>query len=281
MSVKVVTDSVADLPSKMVRELGITVIPLKVRFGTEIYRDGVDLTTEEFYRKLETSSVLPKTSAPGPGIVAEVFDGLAQETNEILVISLSQKFSAFYQVALQGVDLMKRKCQVMVVDSRTAIMGQGFLVIEAAKEALSGANLHQIVDKVCKRIDLVHIRATMDTLKYLAMGGRIGKAQALLGTMLRINTILGIKDGEAFPFGRERSRAKATEVLYKFVTSFNNVKSLAVEHALNQDEAKALANRITSVFSKIPLYMAMVSPVVGTHTGPNVLSVSVLEAEKK
>lgn len=279
MSVKIVTDSVSDLPAEITRELGITTIPLYVHFGAETYKDGVDLTTEEFYRKLETCSTLPKTSAPGAGVFAEVFDKLARETNEILVISLSQKFSAFYQAARQGIELMKGKCQVMVVDSRMAIMGQGMLVIEAAKEALLGANLQEIVGQLYKRINLVHIRATMDTLKYLAMGGRIGKAQELLGSMLRINPILGIKDGEAFPFARERSRAKAVEALYKFATSFTNVKSLAVEHALNQDEAKTLAKRIASVFSNVPLYMSMVSPVIGTHTGPNILSVSALEAE--
>lgn len=279
MTVNIVTDSVSDIPPEISQELGITVVPLYVHFGEQTYKDGIDLTTEEFYHKLETSPVLPRTSAPGPGVFAPIFDRLAKETNEILVITLSQKFSAVYQAALQGIELMKEKCQVTVVDSKTAIMGQGLLVTEAAKEALSGANLQKIVDNLYRRIGLVHIRATMDTLKYLAMGGRIGKAQAFLGSVLRVNPILGIKNGEAFPFSRERSRAKAIEALYKFSTSFASVKALAVEHALNSDEAKALAERIASVFSKVPLYKSMVSPVIGTHTGPGILSVSVLEAE--
>ena len=279
MTVNIVTDSVSDIPPEISQELGITVVPLYVHFGEQTYKDGVDLTTEEFYHKLETSPVLPRTSAPGPGVFAQIFDNLAKETNEILVITLSQKVSAVYQTALQGIELMKEKCQVTVVDSKTAIMGQGLLVTEAAKEALSGANLQKIVDNLYRRIGLVHIRATMDTLKYLAMGGRIGKAQAFLGAVLRVNPILGIKNGEAFPFGRERSRTKAIEALYKFSTSFASVKALAVEHALNSDEAKALAERIASVFSKVPLYKSMVSPVIGTHAGPGILSVSVLEAE--
>jgi len=279
MTVKIVTDSVSDIPPEIVQELGITVVPLYVHFGEQTYRDGIDLTTEEFYRKLKSSPILPRTSAPGPGIFAQIFDKLAKETNEILVITLSQRFSAVYQAALQGIELMKEKGQVTVVDSKTAIMGQGLLVTEAAKEALSGASLQKIVDNLHRRIGLVHIRATMDTLKYLAMGGRIGKAQAFLGAMLRINPILGIKNGEAFPFSRERSRARAIEALYKFSTSFTNVKAIAVEHALNKDEAKALAKQIASTFSKIPVYISQVSPVIGTHAGPGILSVSVLESE--
>ena len=279
MTVKIATDSVSDIPAEISEELGITVVPLYVHFGEQTYKDGIDLTTEEFYHKLETSPILPRTSAPGPGVFAQVFDRLSDITNEILVITLSLKFSAFYQSALQGMELMKRKCQIKVVDSKSAIMGEGMLVIEAAKEAISGANLPKIVDKLYKRTGLVHIRATMDTLKYLAMGGRIGKAQAFLGSVLRVNPILGIKNGEAFPSGRERSRARAVEALYKFSTSFTNVKALAVEHALNSHEAKALAERIASVFSKVPIYKSMVSPVIGTHAGPGILSVSVLEAE--
>ena len=275
--VKVVTDSVSDLPSEVVEDMGITVIPLNVHFGTELYKDGVELTAEEFYHKLENSLTLPTTSAPGPGFFAEVFDKLAEECNEILAVFLSHKFSATYDSALQGIKLMKRKCQVEVVDSTLGIMGQGLLVIEAARKALAGASLSELAVMVSETIPKVHIRVTLDTLKYLAMGGRIGKAQSLLASMLRINPILGIKDGEAFPFARVRCRAKAIEWLYEFASGFNKVKALAVEYGTNAAEAKALAKRIASVFPKVPLYISNVGPVIGTHTGPSVLSVTVLE----
>ena len=275
--VKVVTDSVSDLPSEVVEDMGITVIPLNVHFGTELYKDGVELTAEEFYHKLENSLTLPTTSAPGPGFFAEVFDKLAEECNEILAVFLSHKFSATYDSALQGIKLMKRKCQVEVIDSTLGIMGQGLLVIEAARKALAGASLSELAVVVSETIPKVHIRVTLDTLKYLAMGGRIGKAQSLLASMLRINPILGIKDGEAFPFARVRCRAKAIEWLYEFASGFNKVKALAVEYGTNAAEAKALAKRIASVFPKVPLYISNVGPVIGTHTGPSVLSVTVLE----
>ncbi len=125
MTVKIVTDSVADLPPQVVKELGITVVPLNVRFGTDVYRDGVDLTAEQFYEKLKHSKALPVTSVPSPGSFAEAYDRLAEETDEILVITLTSRLSATHDVALQSIGLMKRKCRVEVLDSQWAVMAQG------------------------------------------------------------------------------------------------------------------------------------------------------------
>ena len=275
--VKLVTDSVSDLPPEVVKDLEITVIPLNVQFGQETYKDRVDLTAEDFYHKLEHSSTFPTTSAPSPGFFAEVFDELAIKHSQILGVFLSRKLSATYEAAVQGVKLMKRKCQVEIVDSTLGIMGQGLLVMEAAKKALTGDSLGELVGMISKTIPRIHIRITLDTLEYLARGGRIGKVQALMGAMLKINPILGIKDGEAFPFARVRSRAKATDWLCEFASKFSQVKALAVEYGTNATEAKALAKRIASVFPKVPIYLSNVSPVIGTHAGPNILAVTVME----
>jgi DegV family protein with EDD domain len=194
-------------------------------------------------------------------------------------VFISRKLSATYDAALQGIKLMKKRCQVEVIDSTLAIMGQGLLVIEAAKKALAGVKVSEIIDMVARTIPRIHIRATLDTLKYVAKGGRIGKAQALLAMMLRINPILGIKDGEASPFARVRSRTKAIEWLYQFVTSFSKVKALAVEYGTNMAEATILAKRIASIFPKTPLHMSNVNPVIGTHAGPSILSVTVMEEQ--
>ena len=277
--VKLVTDSVSDLPSDVAKELGITIIPLNVHFGSETYKDRIELHADDFYTKLESSPTLPTTSAPSPGVFAELFDEMATKTTEILGIFLARKFSATYEAAVEGVKLMKRKCRVEIVDSTMAIMGQGLLVIEASKKAISGSSLDDLKDMLTNTIPHVHVRATLDTLKYLVKGGRIGKAQALLGSMLKINPILGIQNGEATPFGRVRSRAMAREWLYQFATKFNKVKALAVEYGANVDEAKALAKRLAYLFPNIPLYMSNVSPVIGTHAGPNVLSLTVMEDE--
>jgi len=275
--VKLVTDSVSDIPPELVKDLGITVIPLHVQFGSETYKDRVDLTAEEFYHKLKNSSTLPTTSAPAPGLFAEVFDNLAIKHSQILGVFVSRKLSATYDVAVQGVKLMKRKCQVEIVDSTMGIMGQGFLVIEAAKKAITGASLGELVSMISKTIPRVHVRITLDTLEYLARGGRIGKVQALMGALLKMNPILGLKDGVAFPFARVRSRAKATDWLCDFASKFSKVKALAVEYGTNIAEAEALAKRIASMFPKVPIYLSNVSPVIGTHTGPTILSITVME----
>jgi DegV family protein with EDD domain len=275
--VKLVTDSASDVPAEVARELEISVIPLHIQFGRDTFRDRVDLTTEEFYDKLQHSSVLPSTAAPSPGIFAEVFDDLAAKHKEILGIFLSRKLSATYDAALQGIKLMKKKCRVEIADSMSGIMGEGLLVIEAAKKAITGAGLEELLELISKTIPKINVRVTLDTLEYLARGGRIGKVQALFGSMLKVNPILGLKDGVPFPIGRVRSRAKATEWLFEFASKLNRVKAIAVEYGTNVAEAKVFASRLSSLFPEAALYMSNVSPVIGTHTGPNLLSMTILE----
>jgi DegV family protein with EDD domain len=276
MTVKIVTDSVADLPSQVAQELGITVVPLGVRFGTEVYRDGVDLTAEQFYDKLRHTKALPVTSMPSPAAFAETYDKLAEETDEIVVITLTSKLSGTYQVALQSIGLMKRKCRVEVIDSQWAVMAQGFIGIAAARAARDGAKFDEVLNTARRNISRVDLRGTFDTLEYLERGGRIGKAQAFLGSMLRVNPIIGIRDGETFPFAREHSRAKAIDHLYNFAMSFSNIEGLAVEYAVNRDEAEKLVERLGSKFPKERIYRSRASPVIGTHTGPSFLVVTVL-----
>jgi len=276
MSVKIVTDSVTDLPPEVAKELGITVVPLNVRFGEKVYRDSVDLTAEEFYHRLAYEKTIPVTSVPSPAAFAEAYDKLAEETDEILAIVITSKLSGTYDVAVQSVGLMKRKCRVEVVDSQWAIMAEGLIVIAAARAAQAGANLDEVMGVAHRHMKRVDFRAAFDTLEYLKRGGRIGVAQALLGSMLNINPIITIKDGIVHPAGRERSRAKAIDHLYNFVMSYAHIEELAIEDAATPDEAEMLAGRLSSKFPKERIYRSKTSPVIGTHTGPHVLIVSVL-----
>jgi len=275
-NVAIVTDSVADLPPQVADEFGITVVPLVVRFGTDLYRDGLDLSPDQFYDRLRTSKALPATSVPPPAAFADAYDKLAEKTSGIVVISLTSKLSATYQVALQAVGLMKKKCRVEVLDSQWAIMAQGFIAIAAAKAAQSGANLNEVLDVARHTMRRVDMCAAFDTLEYLERGGRIGKAQAFLGSLLKVNPIIGMKDGEVRPLARERSRAKAIDRLYDFITSFSNVEQLAVEYATDSDEANRLIRRLHSKYPQVPIYLSRTSPVIGTHTGPGLIVVSVL-----
>ena len=281
MAVKIVTDSLSDITDDLAQELGIIVVPLTVFFGHESFLDRVTITTDEFYHRLAHGTVWPTTTQPPPGDFINVYNKLAKETDEILVVTLSSKLSGTYQSALQAKDMMEGKCRIEVIDSLKVAMSLGLIVISAAKAAQAGANLDEVADLVRKAMPRSHLIAYFDTLKYLAKGGRIGKAQGLLGALLSIKPILTVKDGEMSPVTKLRSRAAGMDYLYNFVAGFPKVEGLAVEHATTPDDADKLVERFSSVFPKERIYRSTISPVVGTHAGPDALAVSVLEAERK
>jgi len=280
MTVKIVTDSTSDIPPQVAEDLGICVIPLYVHFGTEVYRDGVDLSASEFYQKLVTSKSLPTTSTISPGEFAKIRDDLSEQTDEILAITISSKLSATYDAVLQGKDMRKKKdCRVEAIDSKYVGMALGLIAIAAAKEALAGANLQQVVDMVKKTLPKVHIRMAFDTLEYVRKGGRIGRAQAFLGTLLSVKPILTLKDGETTPIARERSRSRAIEHLYRFATGFNNIREMAVEYATTPEEATALIQRLDPAFPRERIYISTIGSVLGTHLGPGALGIGLLEGD--
>ncbi|HJX13626.1 MAG TPA: DegV family protein, partial [Dehalococcoidales bacterium] len=205
MTVKIVTDSLSDITEDLARELGLTVVPLYVRFGEDIYRDRVDITTEEFYRRLVTESTLPSTTQPTPNDFLEVYQKLAKETDEILVIVVSSKLSGTYQSATQAKQMMPGKCRIEIIDSLSVAMGQGLIAISSAEAVKKGASLEKAADLARQAVSRSHLIAYFDTLKYLAKGGRIGKASGLLGSMLSVKPILTIKEGEMSPLTRVRS----------------------------------------------------------------------------
>jgi len=276
MPVKIVTDSVADIPAEVVAELGISIIPVLVRFGQETYRDGIDITNDQFYERLVSSKVMPTTSVPSLDMFARTYARLAEETDEILVIMLSSKLSGLYNAALLGAKLLEKKCRIEVVDSGVAVMAQGFVVIKAAQAAREGASLDEILKIVHANLPRVEIRAAFDTLEYLKRGGRIGKAQALLGSVLKINPIIAIKDGVVEPAGRARSRAKAIDFLYEFAASYSYIEELAVEDAACPDDGNLLAKRLGKIFLEERIYRSRTTPVIGTHTGPGLVLIAVM-----
>lgn len=280
MSVKIVTDSLSDITGEIAGGLGVTVVPVYVRFGEKVYRDRIEMTTEEFYQRLVSSPVLPTTTQPPPNDFLEVYKKLAKETDEILVVTLSAKLSGTYQSAIQARNLLEGKTRIEVFDSQTVVMGLGLIVLAAAKAAQAGANLDELVTLVRGAMTRVHSIMFFDTLKYLAKGGRIGKAQGLLGAMLSVKPVLTIKGGEVHPLTRVRSRAAGVDYLYDFVAGFSKIEALAVEHATTPDEADKLMERLGALFPKERIIKATVSPVIGTYVGPHVLSVSVLESAK-
>jgi len=276
MTVKIVTDSVADLPPPVVEELGITVVPLILRFGEETYLDGIDLTADQFYQKLQTSKLFPATSVPPPAAFAQAYDKVAEEADEILTMVVSARLSATNDVALQGIEQMKKKCRVEVIDSQTATIAEGFIVMRAAQAAKAGASLDEVIEVARQNIPRVDFLAAFDTLEYLRRGGRIGRAQALMGSMLKINPLITLKDGLVEPAGRTRSRAKAIDHLYDFAAGYSQIEEMAVADTACPDEAEALAERLGAIFPRERIYRSKMTPVIGTHTGPGLLLVAIL-----
>jgi DegV family protein with EDD domain len=276
MAVRIVTDSVSDLPPEVADEFGITVVPLMVSFGSDTYRDGIDLTPDQFYKKLKDSKVFPTTSAPPPAAFAQVFDGLAEETEEIVVITISAKLSGTYDAALQGVTQMKKRCRVHVIDSQLATIGQGFIAMKAARAAQSGASIDEVLEVVRRNMPRSEILAAFDTLEYLRRGGRIGAAKAYLGSMLNVNPLVVLKDGVIKPAGRTRSRSKAIDSLVAFAENYSSIEELAVEYTNCRADAEALIDRLAALYPKERIYRSRMTPVIGTHTGPGLLVVAVL-----
>ena len=275
MTVRIVTDSIADLPENIVRELNITVVPVVVNFGQQTFRDGVDMTPEQFYDKLKISRVFPHTSVPSPGVFRDVYDQLAGVTDQVLVISVSSLLTATCSVALQAVKLMTQKCHVEVIDSRWATMAQGFIVMAAARAALRGAGLAAVKDIALATISRVEFHATFDTLEYLRRGGRIGRAQALAGSILKVNPVITLQDGAVYPVERVRSRSKAIERLFAFAQSCPKIEEMAVEDVACPDEAAGLVERLKALHPGKTIYRSKMTPAIGTHTGPGLLSVAV------
>jgi len=278
MTVKIITDSLSDITSDVAQELGITVVPLYVRFGEEVYRDRIEITTEEFYHRLVHDAAFPTTTQPTPADFLDVYQKLAETADEILVVTLSSKLSGTYESAMQATKLFEGKSRIEVIDSQMVAMSLGLIVISAAKALQAGAKLDELADLVRRAMPRSHLVAYFDTLKYLAKGGRIGKAQGLLGSLLSVKPILTIKDGEMSPLTRLRSRAAGMDYLYNVVAGFDKIEELAVEYCTTPDDADALVERLGSLYPKERIYRSTLSPVVGTYAGPGALAVTVLEA---
>lgn len=280
MTVKIVTDTLSDITGDLIKELGVTVVPLYVRFGNEIYRDRVEITSEEFYRRLVNVSTLPSTTQPTPNDFVEVYTKLAEETDEILVIVVSSKLSGTYQSATQAREIVKNNCRIEIVDSHSVAMAMGLIVISAVKAVKNGANLDEVTDLARRAVSRTHLIAYFDTLKYLAKGGRIGKASGFLGSVLSVKPILTMNEGEMAPLTRVRSLNAGMDCLYNAVAGCSKIEGLAVEHATTPDVADKLVERLAPIFPKDKIHREVISPVVGTYAGPGAIAVSFLEAEK-
>ena len=274
MVVKVVTDSLADIPSQLAQELDIRVVPLTVSFGLESYQDGVDITAEQFFARLSSEKALPKTTQPSVGAFQEVYAALAAQGHDILSVHASSRLSGTFNSAslamkdVQGVG-------IELVDTLSASLAEGLTVIEAARLAQTGAALAEVAQMARHVASKVDVYFLLDTLEYLQKGGRIGKAQALMGTLLNIKPILTIRDGEVHPYERARTRAKAMERMKETIRAGGSYVEMAVCYSTTPVEAQALAEELQPLCPARPVIAGAIGSTIGAYTGPGLLAVAV------
>jgi DegV family protein with EDD domain len=272
MAVKIVTDRTADIPSQLVKDLDIAVIPLYVIFGSTTYRSGIDITEDEFYQKLQ-GPVWPTTSQPSPQDFVDVYNQCAKGADGILSIHLSSKLSGTINSADQAKKLADVKCPIEIIDSLEVSMATGLIVVAAARMAKAGKRLTEIADSVRKMVSNTKLLILFDTLEYLAKGGRIGKARSVLGSILNVKPLLTLKDGEFVPVTQVHSRSKGKGKLLEFVRNAKDIEALAVVYTTTPDEAKELAASITAI-PKASIIVAQVGSALGVHGGPGALAIA-------
>jgi DegV family protein with EDD domain len=277
--VAIVTDSTADLTPEMVEELGVTIVPLQVIFGNEAYREGVEITTEEFYERLVKSRPLPTTSAPSVGDFQEVYERLLKEADSIVSIHIGTKLSATVQAAQTARQSLAKPERVEIVDSQATSLAMGFAIMEAAEAARAGAKLAEVKAAAESAVQRIHVLFMLDTLEYLRRGGRIGRARAYLGALLSVKPILALREGEIYPEERVRTRARGLERIIQSAIRHQRVKRAAVGHSTTPDEAESIRERLAMAFPNVKVDLIRFGPVIGTHAGPGIVGVGVMEGE--
>ena len=264
----VVTDSTASLPDEWRERYEIEVVPLKVLFGQETFRDGVDLTDQQFFSRLEASNTLPTTSAPSPGEFAEAYRKLAENHDGCISIHIGSQLSATAEAARVGAQTLDG-FPVEVIDSETVTMPMAFLCRVAAESP----TLEAAVANVKARIPNCRVLALLDTLRYLEMGGRLSRAQAMIGTMLDLKPILLVKDREIKPVDRVRTKSRAIGRMVEFFRSEGPVEQVGVMHAQSPGEADDIAARLREVLPGTEIAMGQIGAVLGTHVGPKAVGI--------
>jgi DegV family protein with EDD domain len=276
MAIEIVTTSSSDISQELAKELGITVLPHEIAFGDKSYADGVDILPDEFYERLKQSPKIPTTSAVTTGPFAQAYNKLAEKTNEILCIVLSSGLSVTHDAAIKAKEAVEKKnVRVEVIETLGVAGGVGLIVLEALKSVKAGETMDKIVEMVKLNVPRCHVRICVDTLKYLQKGGRIGRVQALMGSILNVKPILEAR-GQFHPIGRVRSHAKVLDHLYEYIGSFKKINAMALQYTDNKPSVKALAERVSKFFPLDQIHIWPLTPVCGTHAGPGSIVASVI-----
>ena len=277
MTIKIVTDSSCDLPPALEAQHGIAIVPLSIRFGDQEFVDRRDLTPKEFWSRCAASPVLPETAAPSPGAFEEAFRAaVAGGAEGIVCINLSADLSATFQAAELAAKAVADDVPIRVIDSRTLTMGLGNLCLSAARVAEAGGTLDEVVADVERRIPLTRTYAALDTLENLKKGGRIGGAQAMLGSMLSIKPIIDITGGKVEQEAKQRTRSKSLRYLAEKVAAFAGspgIENLAVMHG-DAPDVEEMLDLLAAHFPREQIVVGDLGAVIGAHGGPRTMGVT-------
>jgi fatty acid kinase fatty acid binding subunit len=283
--VAVLTDSTASIPEEMLAELNIHTVAYYIHRGQEVLRDLVTVQRAEFLAWLATTRILPTTASPGPGDYIEAYKDLAGSgAEEIISIHMTSKASGAYQAACIAQSMLEEQApglHLEVIDTRNAALCQGWMAIEAARAALAGLRLNEIAAKVKAMIPVTHMLQTADTLRYLYLGGRIGKAKHLVGSLLNIKPLIGVEDGEIVPLGVARSRAQAYQAMVdkiEEVVGKSKIK-IAYVHAGAKQEVDKIKAIVEGRLNAVESIIGELSPALAVHTGPGTAGLCYFPAE--
>jgi len=278
MVVRIVTDSTADLSPEIVAALDITVVPLVVMFGDEVLQDGIDINADKFFRRLVREPSLPTTSQPSVGTFRSTYEALRDAgATEILSIHISGKLSKTIESARQAAR-DTAGVRIELIDSLEASLGLGLGVLTAARLAQAGAALEDIRALTAAQFARTECYFLVDTLEYLRRGGRIGRAQQLIGSLLQFKPLLAIREGEVVPIGRARTRQRAIDDLIRRIGEMRPFTHAGVVHATTQEDCDYLAERLHGMALDAEIVTGRITPVVGVHGGPGFLGCAVVTA---
>jgi DegV family protein with EDD domain len=270
-SIRVVTDSACDLPAALAEKLQIEIVPLTIRFGDEEFVDRRDLSPSEFWSRCANSPLLPETAAPSPGAFEAAYRKLAAEgADGIVAVCISGDLSATGQSAELAAQAVKDTIPVRVIDSRSVSIGEGLMAVAAADLAAAGKGMEDAAGAALDRIPRTRVYAALDTLENLKKGGRIGGAQAMIGSMLSIKPIIEVRDGKVEQESKQRTRSKALAYLVEKVREQNDIEQLAVMHGSAPD-VDEFVDTIATVFPRDDIIVGEIGAVIGAHAGPRTI----------
>jgi DegV family protein with EDD domain len=280
MTIRIVTDSSADLPEDLVQKHGITVLPCYVVVDDRTFKDGVDIQADEFYHRLQADGRIPTTAQPTVADFQEVYRGLVGRGDQVISVHVSGKLSGTLNSAEQAKASLEDGAPVEIIDSLLASIPMGLAVLDAAIIAEEGGDYLQAAEKVRQGLASHHGLFALDTLEYLQKGGRIGKARAFMGSVLNVKPILRLRDGEAHPVERPRSRDRAMRRLVELTQELAPVRRLAVIYSTDPERMAVLKQGLTGLLPADQIIEARFGSTLGTYIGPDALGVAVTQATR-